>query len=70
MREEVADFADMNFNEELTLVRDTTATVIPAGEEQVLVAGTRAIISQALGEAWSLRTVALSSTMLLDIRSI
>ena len=56
MREEVADFADMNFNEELTLVRDTTATVIPAGEEQVLVAGTRAIISQALGGTVTIRT--------------
>jgi probable FeS assembly SUF system protein SufT len=46
----------MNFNEELTLVRDTTATVIPAGEEQVLPAGTRAVISQALGGTVTIRT--------------
>ena len=48
--------ARMNFNEELTLVRDTTATVIPAGEEQVLAAGTRAVISQALGGTVTIRT--------------
>lgn len=48
--------ARMNFNEELTLVRDTTATVIPAGEEQVLPAGTRAVISQALGGTVTIRT--------------
>jgi probable FeS assembly SUF system protein SufT len=53
---EVGDFARMNFNEELTLVRDTTATVIPAGEEQVLPAGTRAVISQALGGTVTIRT--------------
>ncbi|CAA6677111.1 probably aromatic ring hydroxylating enzyme, evidenced by COGnitor; PaaD-like protein (DUF59) involved in Fe-S cluster assembly [Lentimonas sp. CC4] len=46
----------MNFNEEFTLVRDTTATVIPAGEEQVLPAGTRAVISQALGGTVTIRT--------------
>ena len=46
----------MNFNDELTLVRDTTATVIPAGEEQVLPAGTRAVISQALGGTVTIRT--------------
>lgn len=46
----------MNFNEELTLVRDTTATIIPAGEEQVLSAGTRASISQALGGTVTIRT--------------
>jgi probable FeS assembly SUF system protein SufT len=46
----------MNFNEELTLVRDTTATIIPAGEEQVLPAGTRASISQALGGTVTIRT--------------
>jgi probable FeS assembly SUF system protein SufT len=53
---EVGDFALMNFNEELTLVRDTTATVIPAGEEQVLASGTRAVISQALGGTVTIRT--------------
>ena len=42
--------------EELTLVRDTTATIIPAGEEQVLPAGTRASISQALGGTVTIRT--------------
>jgi probable FeS assembly SUF system protein SufT len=46
----------MNFNEELTLVRDTTATIIPAGEAQVLPAGTRAVISQALGGTVTIRT--------------
>ena len=40
----------MEFKEEFTLVRDTTATVIPAGEEQVIPAGTRVTISQALGD--------------------
>jgi len=48
--------ACMNFNEELILVRDTTATVIPAGEEQMLPAGTRAVISQALGGTVTIRT--------------
>ena len=46
----------MNFNEELILVRDTTATIIPAGEEQLLPAGTRASISQALGGTVTIRT--------------
>ena len=46
----------MNGSQELTLVRDTTATVIPAGEEQVLERGTRAVISQALGGSVTLRT--------------
>lgn len=46
----------MEFKEELTLVRDTTATIIPAGEEHVLPAGTRATISQALGGAVTIRT--------------
>lgn len=46
----------MNFNEELTLVRDTEATVIPAGEQQTLKAGTRAVISQALGGTVTIRT--------------
>jgi len=46
----------MNLNEELTLVRDTTATIIPAGEVHVLPAGTRAVISQALGGTVTIRT--------------
>ena len=46
----------MDFKEELTLVRDTTATIIPAGHEQVLPAGTRASISQALGGTVTIRT--------------
>lgn len=46
----------MAINEELTLTRDTTATIIPAGEQQVLPAGTRAMISQALGGTVTIRT--------------
>lgn len=46
----------MQFNEELTLVRDTEATIIPAGDTQVLAAGTRAVISQALGGTVTIRT--------------
>ena len=46
----------MDFNEEFTLTRDTTATIIPAGEEQMLPAGTRAVISQALGGTLTIRT--------------
>lgn len=43
-------------HQELTLTRDTTATIIPAGEAHVLPAGTRAIISQALGGTVTIRT--------------
>ena len=46
----------MQANEELTLVRDTEATIIPAGDTQVLTAGTRAVISQALGGTVTIRT--------------
>ena len=46
----------MDSSKELTLVRDTTATIIPAGEEQVLPAGTQAVISQALGGTVTIRT--------------
>jgi len=46
----------MNLNEELTLVRDTNATIIPAGEEQVLSAGTRVTITQALGGTVTIRS--------------
>lgn len=46
----------MNFNDELILSRDTTATIIPAGEVHTLKAGTRAVISQALGGTVTIRT--------------
>lgn len=46
----------MAFDEEFTLQRDTAATVIPAGETQTLPAGTRAVISQALGGSVTIRT--------------
>lgn len=46
----------MQLNEELILSRDTEATIIPAGETQVLPAGTRAVISQALGGTVTIRT--------------
>jgi len=46
----------MQSNEELVLVRDTEATIIPAGEVKTLSAGTRAVISQALGGTVTIRT--------------
>lgn len=46
----------MSLNEELTLVRDTPATIIPAGDNLILEAGTRASISQALGGTVTIRT--------------
>ncbi|MFT4902308.1 MAG: putative FeS assembly SUF system protein SufT [Lentimonas sp.] len=46
----------MDLNEEFTLSRDTRATIIPAGEEHVLLAGTRVVISQALGGTVTIRT--------------
>mgnify|MGYP005673805777 FL=1 len=46
----------MQSNEELILIRDTEATIIPAGETHVLLAGTRAVISQALGGTVTIRT--------------
>ena len=49
-------FNCMQFNEELTLVRDTEATVIPAGDTQVIPSGTHAVISQALGGTVTIRT--------------
>ena len=49
-------FIGMQFNEELTLVRDTEATIIPAGDIQVIPSGTRAVISQALGGTVTIRT--------------
>ena len=46
----------MNFDQEITLNRDTVATIIPAGEEYTIPAGTVVIISQALGGAVTVRT--------------
>ena len=46
----------MNFDQEITLNRDTLATVIPAGEEHTIPAGTVVTISQALGGAVTVRT--------------
>ncbi|MEM8868557.1 MAG: iron-sulfur cluster assembly protein [Verrucomicrobiota bacterium] len=46
----------MHLNEELTLTRETNATIIPAGHEQVLPVGTKATISQALGGTVTIRT--------------
>ena len=46
----------MTLSSELILTRDTTATIIPAGEEQVLKAGTSVVISQALGGTVTIRT--------------
>lgn len=46
----------MSLNEEIELVRDTDATVIPAGDEHVLKAGTKATVSQALGGSVTIRT--------------
>ena len=55
-RAQVVFFLVMRFNEELTLVRDTEATIIPAGDTRILPAGTRAVISQALGGTVTIRT--------------
>ena len=46
----------MNFDQEITLIRDTLATIIPAGEEYTIPAGTVVTISQALGGAVTVRT--------------
>lgn len=46
----------MELKEALTLVRDTEATIIPAGEVKTLPAGTQAQISQALGGTVTIRT--------------
>ena len=46
----------MQNDEELILVRDTEVTIIPAGKVQLLLAGTRAVISQALGGTVTIRT--------------
>lgn len=41
---------------QIELVRDTVATIIPAGNEHTLKAGTKAVISQALGGSVTIRT--------------
>lgn len=46
----------MSMNSEIELVRDVNATIIPAGDEQVLEAGTKATVSQALGGSVTIRT--------------
>ena len=46
----------MNFDQEITLNRDTLATIIPAGKEYTIPAGTVVSISQALGGAVTVRT--------------
>ncbi|MFP4202800.1 MAG: iron-sulfur cluster assembly protein [Opitutales bacterium] len=46
----------MDFNKDLTLVRDVKATLIPAGDDVQLPEGTRAVISQALGGSVTIRT--------------
>jgi len=46
----------MSFNGEIELVRDTSATIIPSGEEQTLEAGTKVTVSQALGGSVTVRT--------------
>lgn len=46
----------MAFDETIILSRDTPATLIPAGDEQVLKAGTEVTISQALGGTVTIRT--------------
>jgi probable FeS assembly SUF system protein SufT len=46
----------MNLEQEITLNRDTLATIIPAGEEHTITAGTVVTISQALGGAVTVRT--------------
>jgi len=46
----------MDKNAEITLSRDTSATIIPAGDEHILKAGTVVSISQALGGSVTVRT--------------
>lgn len=46
----------MDLNQELILTRDAEATIIPAGDVVTLPAGTRAVISQALGGTVTIRT--------------
>ncbi|PXA04192.1 putative Fe-S cluster assembly protein SufT [Coraliomargarita sinensis] len=46
----------MSLDGEIQLIRDTSATMIPSGDEHTLPAGTRVIISQALGGSVTIRT--------------
>lgn len=46
----------MNLGDQISLIRDTKATLIPAGDEQMLPSGTTVTISQALGGAVTVRT--------------
>jgi len=46
----------MALNEEIQLARDTKATIVPAGEEHMLAAGTKAVVTQALGGSVTIRT--------------
>lgn len=48
--------SEMSLQAEFTLIRDTEATIIPAGDVQILPSGTRATISQALGGTVTIRT--------------
>ncbi len=52
----LCDPARMSLSTEIELTRDTPATIIPAGEEHVLPAGTVVTISQALGGSVTVRT--------------
>jgi probable FeS assembly SUF system protein SufT len=46
----------MNAKSEIELTRDTSATIIPAGDVHLLKAGTKVVISQALGGSVTVRT--------------
>jgi probable FeS assembly SUF system protein SufT len=46
----------MSLNDEIVLVRDTEATIIPSGDEHILKAGSKVTISQALGGSVTVRT--------------
>ncbi len=46
----------MQIDQEITLIRDTLGTIIPAGEDHIIPAGTTVTISQALGGAVTIRT--------------
>ena len=48
--------SSMSSDSETELVRDTSATIIPAGDVHVLKAGTKVVISQALGGSVTVRT--------------
>jgi probable FeS assembly SUF system protein SufT len=46
----------MSFADEIELTRDTSATIIPSGDEYTLPSGTKVSISQALGGSVTVRT--------------